>query len=419
MSLKKFYDAVNKAEARVNELAAQITTLFENEQYEEAEGLRPQFEKAKADAKNAHEFYLSMQEATSGSSDPAKRFVPVGGDLEPAQVKKMRGSNEYTQAFIKALKVGASPKGVANGQHSGETFGILMDALTETGGSPAGAEGGFLLPDDMDTMIATYRRLAVDLSANVSVETVTAYTGWRAHEVAAAALPFALITESDFPSGERIPAMESPTFKRVEFTVKKYGGYLPVASDLLNDTPANIMNYLANWCGRKESLTYTYLIKTELLATLSSPTAVTDPDDIFTAINTALNVTLDPAISASAEIWVNQSGLDLMDGMLDGNGRPYLQPDPTNATVLRYKGRKIVVIPNSQLANTDTNTKTYVAVGDGRELIKVFKRMAGEMTSTNIGGTAWRNDNTEVKYILRADVVDVDASGMVLLHVTL
>jgi HK97 family phage major capsid protein len=417
MNLKKYFDAANAAEARVQEIAAQINTHFEAGENEQALELRPKLDAAKAEAKGAHQLYLSMAAATTPDGDPAHRFIPMGGDPEPQHVRDLRASDEYRSQFFNALRAGATPKTIRSGHVPAEPYRLLLDALTETGGSPAGAEGGLLLPVDFDTMIGEYQRLAVDLAPYTAIEDVTTLAGWRAMEVGPAALPFAAITESDFPSGERIPAMESPTFTRVEYSVDKYGGYLPVAEDLLNDTPSNIMGYLARWCGRKKSLTNTSLVLA--IVNALTPVSVTDPTTVFGSIKTVLNKTLDPAISASSAIFCNQSGLDLMDQLLDGNGRPYLQPDPTSATRLQFKGRQIVPVPTAQWGDTNTNTKTRIAVGDMAELISFFRRVAGEMSSTNIGGTAWRNDNVEIKYIMRADAVQVDAAAVKLLSVTL
>jgi hypothetical protein len=49
----------------------------------------------------------------------------------------------------------------------------------------------------------------------------------------------------------------------------------------------------------------------------------------------------------------------------------------------------------------------------------MFQQEAGELTSTDIGGSAWRNDNTEIKYIKRCHVVSVDTAAMKLLKVTM
>ena len=417
MNLKRYYDAAQAANQKVTDLAEEIDALFEANKTEDALKKAPALEAARNEAKEMNQLYISMQAQTQNDGDPASKFVKVGGDPEPKKVADLRASQTYLDTFFNAFKRGVTPKTIANGQHGAEPYKILFDALTETGGTPAGAEGGFLNPIAFDNMIKEQQRLAVDLAPYFNVESVTAYSGWRAMEVAAAALPFAEITEADFPSGERIPAMESPTFKKIEFTLKKYGGYLPVASDLLTDSTAAIMEYLAKWCGRKVSLTNTSLILAIIQAL--TPVNVTDYKTVLTSVKTALNKSLDPAVSVGAKIFCNQTGFDLMDQLVDGTGRPLLQPDPTNETVKRYKGREVVPMSDAQFPNLSTDTITPIAVGDGRELATMFQRVAGELSSTNIGGTAWRNDNVEIKYIKRCHVVSVDTAAMKYLKVTL
>lgn len=414
MNLKKFFDAANLAEARVQQIAAQINDLFEKGQTEEALKLRPELDAAKAEAKEAHQLYLSMQAATVSDGDPAQRFVPVGGDPEPQAVREMRASNEYMADFFAALRVGASPKTVMNGQHRAEQFSRLMNALTETGGVPAGAEGGFLLPVDFDTTIKSFRRLAVDLSEYVTVETVSTMTGWRAMEVASAALPFAPIADAPAPAfpASRLAEMENPGFQRVTYNLVDYGGFLPVANNLLSDTPASIMQYLGRWCGRKESLTNTSLIWALALATLAQvPSAA---GNVFDAIDTALITGLDPAIAASAAIITNQNGLLVMDSMVDGVGRKFLQPDPADPTRLQYKGRPIVVVPTAQMPDLAANTAP-VAVGDWSEFIMHFTTGVGQMDATTVGGGAWRSNDTEIRYIMRVDDAPVDVAAVTLI----
>jgi HK97 family phage major capsid protein len=418
MNLKKLFDAVNAAQALVNTIAAQIVALYDEGKVAEAVALQAKLDEAKKAYQDQNQLYLSMLAATSANGDPAQRFVPIGGDPEPAQVRDLRASPASRDQFFSALRVGATPRTIQDGLHSAERYQLLMDALTETGGVPVGAEGGLLLPTDFDTTIREFRRLAVDLSEHVTVEPVMTLSGWRAMEVGAAALPFAEIFETPVPpQTERLAEMESPTFTRVVYTVRDFGGYLPIANNLLSDTPAAIMRYLGRWIGRKTSLTNTSLVMAIVNALV--PVVVANQVDVFDAITTALNVTLDPAISVSASIFCNQSGFDIMDQMVDGVGRPFLQDDPTNATRKLYKGRPIVVVPTAQWANLAGPARTRIAVGDGRELAMLFDRQPGELATTLVGGGAWRNNNTEIRYIMRADIQAVDTAAVSLLTVPL
>jgi HK97 family phage major capsid protein len=408
-NLKAMFDAAQAADGEVQALALQINQLFDAGATQEALALRPKLDEARTKAADMNRLYLSMRSLDGEGGDPGAKFVPAAAsDREPKAVAELRASPEYVRAFVDAIRLGVTPKNIHQ-QRDGR-FGVLTDALTETGGSPAGSEGGFLLPIDFDNMIKEQMRSAVDLSPFVNVELVSGYSGWRAVDAAPSAA-FSEITST-------VAAMESPAFTKVEFAVKEYGGYLPVSNDLLADTPVNIMQYIARWCGKKSSLTHTSLILA--LVNALSPVTVTDWKQVDAKIKTALNKTLDPAVSASAIIMLNQTAFDLMDQLLDGTGRPIMAPDPTNETVKRYKGRQVVVVPDALWANlVDGDTYTRIAVGDGREMVTMFRRMTGELASTTQGGDAWRANGTEVRYILREVAKTIDSGAMSLLKVKL
>jgi HK97 family phage major capsid protein len=181
----------------------------------------------------------------------------------------------------------------------------------------------------------------------------------------------------------------------------------------LNDTPVNIMAYLSRWVAKKIALTNT----SRVLALINalSPTAVATTDDQFAAIKTALNITLDPAVSASANIFTNQKGFDILDQLTDGDTRPLLQPDPSLPSTFRVMGRPVVILPTAHWANLTSTDRARMAIGDGREFCTLFRRSPLEMASTAIGGDAWRKNQTAVRAIYRLDEAVIDAAAMALL----
>lgn len=165
-------------------------------------------------------------------------------------VDVIRSTNEYANAFSKALRSGVTVKR-ARGV---EEFAPLMKALQETGGSPEGADGGFLVPQDFDNMIHQLEKEYLDLSQLFTVETVTTLSGWRAVEQGTRkALP--KIAEMGTVGKD-----DQPKFAKVSYTVDKYGDRLPVSSELLEDNTAGLLQYLANWFGPKYILTKNTLL---------------------------------------------------------------------------------------------------------------------------------------------------------------
>ena len=99
----------------------------------------------------------------------------------------------------------------------------------------------------------------------------------------------------------------SPQFDRLPYVIEDYAGFLPVPNDLLNDTDQALEAYLRQWIAKKSIATRNYLILQEI----NKLTKVDLKD--YKGIKTALNVTLDPAFSAVANIITNQDGFNYLD----------------------------------------------------------------------------------------------------------
>jgi HK97 family phage major capsid protein len=413
LNLKPMYDKVVAANAERNRIAAQIVSLNDENKFEEALALQPKLDTANKEYEGANKMYMSLLATTNGE-DPAQRFQQPMSQTQAQEVNDLRASKEYRDEWFNAFRNGVTPKTIKSGQHNSERFARLVNALTETGGSPAGEDGGFLNPVDFDNRIIELARQYVDLSAYFNVESVTTLTGWRVVEQFAAALP---LTKSTTEMEERTVEGESPKFNKVDYSLDEYRDFLPVSNTLMQDTPVNIMNYLAGWFSKKLILTHNDIILT--LINAITGTAVTDKKIVLAAIKTVLNKTLDPAFSATASIFTNQSGLDLLDQLDDGTGRPLLQPDPSSPTAFRVKGRPVVYPSDAHWANMATPDRARIAIGDGKSYATLFQRAGFEFSSTNVGGKAWRSNSTEVRGIARMDIAAMDADAMTVLKVTL
>jgi HK97 family phage major capsid protein len=414
INLKQFYDAAQAAGAAVTKIANEINALFEAGETEKALALRPKLDELKAKQKDADQMYVSMSASAQGGEDPKGKFMPVGDAAPqepPKEMKDVLKSREYFNKFFDALKMGVTTRTLHNGQHRPEDFRILLDVLSGDGTtSTAGDQGGFLLPTDFDNKIHELQRGMVSLADYVNVENVQAYSGWRAVEKAVPAAAYGALTPQ---VSDEIDAAESPLFAKVEYTLADYAGYWPISNDLLSDTPVNVMNYLAKWAARKEVLT----LNTLILALID---AITTPGNIALAsledaLRAALNTGLDPAISVAATIFTDQTGFNLLDQLEDGQGRPMLQPDVTQPTLMRYKGRPVVRLSDALWGLQ--SSRAPFAVGWGQEYCTLFRKESMQFDSTNIGGNSWRYNNTECRAILRAVAKEIDAGAMVLLKV--
>lgn len=408
IDLKKFYDAAAAAQTEKTAKAVEIQKLFDLGETEKALGMKKDLDTLNKKAQDAEEMYISMREASKGAN-PGEEFVPAT-DRQKAQEMKdndILKSNEYTRAFFKALAVGASVKEFKRAG-APEDMRILMKALTETGGTPAGADGGFLLPVDFNNAIIQRQKQFYDLADDVNAENVQAFSGWRAIEKTVQTEPFAKLTvDGNTP----IPNSNQPEFARIDYKLSDYGGRLPVSNDLLEDTPVNLMAYLSNWFGKKVVLTHNSLILPIFSALTAADVLNANLKTTLDVIKSALNKTLDPNVSVNASIFVNQTGFDILDNIKDEMGRPLLQPDPTAASKYLVKGRPVKLLADRLMPNyagADTKERAPIYIADGKSFVTVFARAGLEMASTNIGGDAWANNNTEMRGIMRQDVQRID-----------
>lgn len=311
-----------------------------------------------------------------------------------AAVDTIRRTNEYANAFAKALRAGATVKR-ARGV---EGYEPLYKALQETGGDPEGADGGFLVPLDFDNLIHEYEKEYLDLAQFFAVENVRALSGWRAVEQGKRkALP--KIAEMG-----TIGKDDQPKFAKVSYTVDKYGDRLPVSAELLEDNTAGLLQYLAGWFGPKYILTKNTLLLSLLtgLETEVPLTAGSEAKELRKALITKLNT----AHSMAATLLTNQNGYAEMDGWEDANKRPLLVPNPADPNVYRLSGRRVVYGDNDLIP--DETTKHPIYVGNFKALGTLFVRKGIEMAATDVGGDAWATDSYEIRALCRLDAVAMD-----------
>ena len=331
---------------------------------------------------------------------------PTGSEGQKKSLKDMLKSNEYARAFAYAIQNGIGRK---NGRGN-EQVKILYDALTESGGTPVGSDGGFLVPEDIDHSIRELRRTLNPLAQYFGEENVTAPTGWRVVDTAPTR---GLVDVNEM--GQINANDDKPFFKKVPYSTSKKALILPVSNELATDNVANLFAYLSQWFAKKLVITENAM----LVALLRSLTAVDISTDPLAGIKKALNVDLDPAIAAVSTIITNQSGFNELDNLLDDNKRPLLQPDPTNATVNRIKGHTVAVASDATLPNVTSGegqsatSAADIFIGDGKEFATLFRVGGFELASTDIGGNAWRTDSTEIRGIARLGVTLFDDKAMV------
>nr|DAD80020.1 MAG TPA: major capsid protein [Siphoviridae sp. cti6f5] len=266
--------------------------------------------------------------------------------------------------------------------------------------------GGYLVPKDVQTKINEYRRSFISLKEHVEVRDVVVPSGSEVYEKTSQLAPLTNMTEL----GE-IAEMDGSTFENISYQVKNYGGILPVSRFLLQDTPENLLAYLAKWFVKKQVVTE----NKEILEVLNSfaKKAITKVDEI----KTAMNVTLDPGFLDNTKVITNQSGFDVLDTLKDKNNKYLLQEVVTEPTKRTLFGKEVVVLPDTQFPKeTDGSFPLYV--GDLHEAVRVYSLNTLEILSTDVGGKAFTRNSYDTRLITRFDVKAVDKEAVVKLTFT-
>lgn len=326
---------------------------------------------------------IEAEERTQLEDETAQEFAT--GIKQPTN-----DATEYEKAFYNLMTgkdVTAEQKEI-----------LIKNALSST----SGTDGGYLIPVDQQVAVKELMREYGSLDELVNIESVSTLTGSRNIEKDAEYTAFADLTE-----GNTIADTDTPQFTNITYSIKDYAGIMPVPNNLLADAKA-LEAHLMKWLAKKNVATRNSII-TAILATLTK-TAITGVDDV----KTVLNKTLDPAIANKSYIIMNQDSFDKFDKIKDSEGRPVLQPDVTNPTIMRLKGKEIKLVSNKVMATrigsgADAGKKfAPVIIGNLKEVVTIFDRQAMSLLATNIGAGAFEKNQTKYRAILRLDAKKVD-----------
>ena len=273
-------------------------------------------------------------------------------------------------------------------------------------GTPA--DGGYTVPEDIQTRINEYREAQASLISLVDVENVTTNKGQRTFKKRTQQTGFVKVAE-----GGKIGAGVTPQFERLSYEIEKYAGYFPVTNELLSDSDANIVGTLTAWIGNESRITRNKLILTALGTKEKTPIKTLDD------IKKALNVTLGQAFKPTSRIVTNDDGLQWLDTLKNEKGEYLLQPSPVDPMQLRLCAGAttipVTVIPNADLPTAET--KIPIIIGDLKEAVKFFDRNQMSIMSSNIAsiGTlnAYEMDMTLFRAIEREDCVLKDKEAFV------
>lgn len=283
-----------------------------------------------------------------------------------------------------------------------------------------GEDGGYTVPEDIQTTINILREAKASLTDYVRVEPVTTKSGSRVFKSRTQLTGFKKVGENT-----AIGKKDGPKFTKVDYDIAKYAGYLPVTNELLADSDQAITNTITEWIADESRVTRNNLILDVVKA--HEKTAITDLD----GIKQILNVKLGAAFKPTSAIYTNDDGFNWLDTLKDDNGRYLLVPVPNQPGAVQLNiGGVVVPVINIPNADMPSDTKTTAGstiipfiIGDLTEGIIFFDRQQYSVLASDVasagGVSSFENDLTMFRAIEREDVKERDAAAYAYATLTL
>lgn len=361
---KGYMEGENKDVAKAKEILEEIKTLKEEYEVEKA-------------------IFESEKETNKLNEEETKE---VAKTIDNQKEDK----EDTTKAFAKAVKT------------------MVNKTLNE--GVPE--SGGYTVPEDIVTKVERLRETKESLIDLVSVKKVNTDKGQETYKKRSQATGFGSIEE-----GGKIPKAGKPQFSRIRWAVTKYGGYMPVTNELLEDSDEDIESFMTEWLADESRVTRNKIIMAVI--NKKAQTKLEGLDDI----KKALNVTLGANFKSTSMIITNDDGLQYLDTLKDKDGKYLLQPNPADPMQLRLcAGATTVAVKvySNETIPTKENKIPFI-IGDLKEAVKFYDRkqltlMASQVAVVGSGEdalNAFEEDLTLIRGIEREDAELRDENAFV------
>ena len=217
--------------------------------------------------------------------------------------------------------------------------------------------------------------------------------------------------------GGKIPKTGAPKWTTIPWKIVKYGGYMPVTNELLEDSDADVEAEMVNWLANEGRVTRNNLI----LAVVKKKEAV-DLENLD-GIKKAVTVTLGSKFKDISKIITNDDGINYLDTLKDENGRYLLNQDPTDSAkfTLRCGTTVVPVKAYSNETIPSDGTKAPFIIGALKEAVRGYRRKDLSLMSSNTAVVgegedalnAFEEDLTLVRGLMRLDTEMRDEKALV------
>lgn len=280
-------------------------------------------------------------------------------------------------------------------------------------------DGGFAVPEDIQTKINLRLKDMTDLFNMVDSEKVFTRKGQRTYEKRANQTPLTNLDEYG-----TIQDTDNPQLERLSFDLHDFAGLMTIPNDLLKFAGTELENWLINWLTDKVRVTRNIKIlygagggndAQGIMTSSKYKTVTLTAAPGLKDFKKCKNVELLNVFKPTAKWIVNQDGFNYLDSLEDKTGRPYLQPDPKNPTQYIFLG-----LPVTELLNTILKTEESsmpILLGDPKEAYELFYDDNYELLTTNIGAGAFETNTTKARVITRLDGCEKDKDALIKINI--
>jgi len=367
---------IEERKQEIETLTGELKTLIENRDVEGAKAKKEEIRKA--------QYLLKMEQEIENNE---KRELENQSKNE-GEVVSMENREKQTAMELRAILKASMGKSISE-----EERALLV----------GGSNGeGYILPQDVKTKINTLIRQYKSFRDVLGYMPTTALTGSFPIE------NFETVSELiDFTDGTDGTEADDVKFRNVPFALKEKGALIKLSNTLLAMTDNDLINYVAQIFAKKAMITENKMAITAL-KNGKTVKAVAD----WKALKKSINVDLDEAVKYGLVVVTNQDGFDVLDSALDAQGRPVLQPDPTQPTRKLFMGFPVEVYSNSLLATTGTTTKKApIYYGNLAEAVKFVDN--GKYSFATSSEAGFKSNTTFARVIEYVDVIQVDSSDKI------
>ena len=194
----------------------------------------------------------AAKELTEGDGVTKENIEKASKILD--ELDELQKEFEILERVEKAQKAGVPEDGSGNGappkKDSTKEFADAVRAHFKNLNETTGADGGYTVPEDINTRINTLRENHFSLATLVEHESVTTLSGRRTYKKRAQYTGFQKVGEKG-----KITKAGKPQFSVLDYKVEKYAGYMPVTNEMLEDSDANITNVMTEWLAQESVAT--------------------------------------------------------------------------------------------------------------------------------------------------------------------